>query len=57
MVKKIIENLINFFSRNNDDCYETYKSEDNNCYGHVGGDITTGYLADCCITCEHHKFK
>lgn len=37
-------------------CYEQYKSKDGKCYGHVGNDRSTDFLALECIDCPYHSF-
>lgn len=37
-------------------CYEQYKSKDGKCYGHVGNDRSTDFLALKCIGCPYHFF-
>ena len=39
--------------RRRDKCFAENKSTDGNCYGLLGGDRTTDYLAFCCLGCEH----
>lgn len=34
-------------------CYEQYKSQDDKCYGYVGNDRSTDFLALECIGCPH----
>ena len=37
-------------------CYKQYKSKDSKCYGHIGNDKSTDFLALECIGCPYHSF-
>lgn len=37
-------------------CYGQHKSKDGKCYGQVGNDRSTDFLALECIDCPYHSF-
>ena len=46
--------LKKFFDIGNDRCFEEHKNADGICYGLMGGDRNTDYLAETCVSCKHH---
>lgn len=43
-----------FLDVRNDRCFEEHKNADGICYGLMGGDWSTDYLAETCVSCKHH---
>lgn len=50
----MFDGLKKFLDIGNDRCFEEHKNADGKCYGLMGGDWSTDYLSETCVSCKHH---
>ena len=54
-IQRALEKFQEIRANNKNKCFEEYKSKDGKCYGHIGNDKSTDFLALECIHCPHHS--